>query len=75
MQEVCLCGGSRGEKNDFFYSLQNTSTPKAFPETATMPQGIANAFCHHSHPLKCTLDITERKLGQGKNGTKQKTKA
>lgn len=59
------------KKKDFFYSLQNTSVPKKFPETATMPQGIANAFCHHSHPLKCTLDTTERKLGQRKNETKQ----
>lgn len=59
------------KKKDFFYSPQNTSVPKTFPETATMPQGIANAFCHHSHPLKCTLDTTERKLGQRKNETKQ----
>lgn len=61
----------RKKKKDLFYSLRYTSVPKAFLETATMPQGIANAFCHHSHPLKCTLDTTERKLGQGKNETKQ----
>lgn len=39
-----------------------------------MPQGIENAFCHHSHPLKCTLDTTERNWGKAKM-KQNKTKA
>lgn len=43
----------------YMYTLQYTFVPKVLPETATMPQGMANAFCHHFHPLKCTLNTTE----------------
>lgn len=58
----------------FKYSLQNTSVPKIFPETVIVSQGTVNASCHHSHPLKCTLDSREGKLGQGKIIKQNKTK-